>query len=67
MSDMPIKDLEPEELDVWGSHSNHYFWEVLSGEKSLETARDDILSFRNSEYYTGNNPDYQKLETQDKL
>jgi hypothetical protein len=45
--------IEKEELGAWGIYALDYFLEVLRGEKTIEKAREDILSFRGSEFYTG--------------
>jgi len=55
----PIK-FEKEELDAWHEYSLDYFLEVLNGEKSLETVREDLSSFRNSKYYTGTKEEFKK-------
>ena len=49
----PIK-FEEEEFGAWHGYALYHFLEVLNGEKSLETAREDLASFRNSKYYTEN-------------
>lgn len=54
-------DIEIEELKVWKYYALEHFLDVLNGDKSVEEAREDILSFRNSEYYTGTNPEYKIL------
>ena len=38
------------ELKTW-TYRDDYFVEVLNGEKSLEEAREDLLSFRNTALY----------------
>jgi len=48
----PIK-FEEEEFGAWHGYALYHFLEVLNGEKSLETVREDLASFRNSKYYTG--------------
>ena len=53
-------DIEKEELRAWNYAIDH-FLEVLNGEKSVETAREDILSFRNSKYYTGTKSEYKSI------
>ena len=52
---MIIQDeiIEREELKVWGHYVLDYFLDVLNGVVSLEEQRENILSFRHSEYYTG--------------
>lgn len=59
--------IEMEELKAWGSYSDSYFLEVLNGEKSLETAREDIKSFRNSKWYTGTKEEYKSELTEEKI
>ena len=52
----------PEELQVWSQYMEVYFLEVLNGEKTLAEAQEDLASFRNTKYYTGDDPKY-KLAT----
>ena len=54
-------DIEKEELRAWGE-PDYYFWQVLTGEISLEEMRENLLSFRNTKYYTGTNPEYKKIK-----
>lgn len=54
--------IEFEELDAWGIHTDSYFLDVLNGDTSLEEARENIKSFRNSKYYTGTKEEYKKIE-----
>lgn len=54
-----MNDIEREELKVW-NEPDYYFWQVLTGEVTLEEMRDNLLSFRNSVYYSGTNPKYKK-------
>lgn len=56
-----MKDkIEKEELQAW-NYLEDRLLDILNGEYDLEKAREDIKSFRNSEYYTGTNPEYKKL------
>lgn len=59
---MEYLDIEIEEFRAWNGYESDYFLEVLNGEKSLKQAREDILSFRNSKYYTGTNPKYKEVK-----
>ncbi len=52
------------ELLVW-NYRDDYFVEVLNGEKALEQAREDLLSFRNTASYTGDDPELMKLIDED--
>jgi len=54
----PIKDFEQEELKVWGRHTLSHFTDILNGEVSIETAREDLSGFRNTKHYTGTNDKY---------
>ena len=57
------EDFEEEELDVWSnSNLRFYVWQLLSGETTLEKFEEDILSFRNSEYYRGNKEEYKTIK-----
>lgn len=62
-------DFEIEEMDAWQGlledHSRTYFIEVLNGEKSLEEAREDLASFRNSEWYTGTREEFKEIKEND--
>lgn len=53
--------IEESELAAWGGHQDSYFLDVLNGETSLEEARENIKSFRNSKYYTGTLEQYKKI------
>lgn len=47
-----IKDITEEQLNYhWGAYIAHYFAQVLSGEVSIETAQEDILSLMNCRKY----------------
>lgn len=59
-----INDFTTDELQVWGRHIDAYFVQLLNGEISLETAIEDLASFRNGKWYTGDNPKYQELKEQ---
>lgn len=54
-------DIEKEELDAWNGHQDSYFLDVLNGETSLDEARENIMSFRNSKYYTGTQEKYKSI------
>lgn len=54
------EDFEIEELKVW-NYRDDYFLDILNGNLSVEEARENLKSFRNSEYYTGTNPEYKKI------
>ena len=60
-------DFEIAEFRAWGGYTEDYFLEVLNGEKSIEQARDDLESFRNSEYYTGTKGKYFYKEKEENL
>lgn len=49
------------ELQVWG-YRDDYFIEVLNGEKSLDEAREDLSSFRNTANYTGDDPELMEIK-----
>lgn len=49
------------ELRVW-SYRDDYFVEVLNGEKTLDEAREDLASFRNTPSYTGDDPELAEVE-----
>lgn len=53
--------IELEELDTWKPYIADYFLDVLNGETSLEEARDNILSFRNTEHYTGTKEEHKEV------
>jgi hypothetical protein len=48
-----MDNIEEEELDAWRGHLPFYVTELLNGETSLDEFKDSLLSFRNSEFYTG--------------
>lgn len=50
------------ELQTW-AYRDDYFVEVLNGEKSLEEAREDLLSFRNTDNYTGDDPEFMTAKS----
>lgn len=52
------------ELRVW-TYRDDYFVEVLNGEKSLEEAREDLLSFRNTASYTGDDPELAEIKEEE--
>ena len=54
------EDFEKDELGAW-SYSEEYFIDVLNGDLSLEECRENLASFRNSEFYTGTNQKYKEL------
>ena len=58
---MKIFYFEKEEMYAWNGHEGYYFLEVLNGEKSLDTAREDLASFRNSKYYTGTKEEFKTI------
>ena len=45
--------IEKEELKVWQPYIEDHFVDILNGEKPVEVAREDLLSFRNTKHYTG--------------
>lgn len=58
-----IKDFEEEELDVWpNSNLRYYVSQLFKGEITLEEFESNISSFRNSEYYRGNNEEYKTMK-----
>ncbi len=58
MSDnLQPNDFTVDELQTW-SHRDTYFVQLLNGEISLETAREDLASFRGGKYYTGTDQKY---------
>ena len=54
-----IIDIEEEEFKAWNGHEVYYMVQVLNGEKTISEFKEDLLSFRNSEYYTGTNKKYK--------
>lgn len=54
--------IEKEELRVWNTYIEDYFLDVLNGDTSLEEARENIKSFRNTKQYTGTNPIFKKIK-----
>ncbi len=60
MQENTDKPFTKEELLVW-DYRDDYFVEVLNGDKSLEEAREDLASFRNTPHYTGNDPELMKV------
>ena len=50
-----------EELETWG-HSMQRLADILNKDYPLDKAIEDIKSFRNTEYYTGNNPKFIKTD-----
>ena len=61
-----IKDIEEDELNSWGNSSlRFYVIQVLNGEETLEQFKENLLSFRNSEFYTGNNEKYKTIIDED--
>ncbi len=59
------KPITKEELGAWGGYVDDYFCEVLNGEKSAEKAKEDLLSFRNSKWYTGDDSEFQEIKEKD--
>lgn len=56
---MTVEDkIEEDELIAWNNHMAGYLLDILNGDYDLEQAREDIRSFRGTEYYTGSNPKY---------
>ena len=55
-------DIEIEEFKAWSGHTEYYLLEVLNGKKSLEEFKEDLLSFRNSEFYTGTKEEYKIIK-----
>ena len=60
-----MEKFEIEEFVAWCGHAETYFLEVLNGEKTIETAREDLASFRNSKYYTGTNEEFKQEKVED--
>ncbi len=52
--------IEAEELNAWNYLSDRLL-DILNGEYDLTQAREDIKSFRNTEYYTGTNDKYKAI------
>lgn len=52
--------IEIEELEAWGYIKDRLL-DILNKEYNLEDAIEDVKSFRNTEYYTGNNPKYKSV------
>ena len=52
------------ELRTW-TYRDDYFVEVLNGEKSLEEAREDLLSFRNTASYTGDDEELMVVKDEE--
>jgi len=61
MNKVDREKFEKEEFNAWLGHALDYFLEVLNEEKSVETAREDLASFRNSEYYTGTREEFKRI------
>ncbi len=55
-------DIEIEEFKAWHGNTEYYLLEVLNGNKSLEEFKEDLLSFRNSEFYTGTKEEYKIIK-----
>lgn len=53
-------DFEVEELGAW-HYKDDFFLDVLNGKTSVEEARDNLSSFRNSEFFRGTQEKYKKL------
>lgn len=51
MSDPKITE---DDLTLWGRHINSYFVEILNGEYTVETAREDLRSLIGSKWDTRN-------------
>lgn len=47
-----INDIEKEEFNARRWYTEDYLLDVLNWEKTIEELREDLLSFRNTEYYT---------------
>jgi len=50
-----------EELQAW-QYQEEILWEILNKDKDLEEAIEDIKSFRNTKYYTGNDNKYKIIK-----
>ena len=58
-----INDIEECELDVWSNSALRFYVTALfKGEQTLEQFKDDLLSFRNSEYYKGSKEEYKIIK-----
>lgn len=53
-------DFEKDELNTW-NYFPEYFIDLLNGEITLDEIRENLASFRNSKYYTGNNKKYKSI------
>ena len=58
---MNYPKFEKEELLAWNYVEEHFI-DLLNGEISLEETRENLASFRNSEYYTGTNDKFKNIE-----
>lgn len=58
------KPFTESELRTW-TYRDAYFVDLLNGDLTLETAREDLLSFRNTANYTGDEPEYMEIKEND--
>lgn len=57
-----FEDFEEEELDVYDNGAlRTYVTQLLKGEMTPDEFQENIISFRNSTYYTGTNDKYKTL------
>lgn len=61
---MKYKEIQVEELRAW-SDPEYHFLELLNGNITLEETLENILSFRNSKFYTGNEPEFMVIFNED--
>lgn len=57
-------DFTEKELRTW-TYRDIYFVQLLNGEISLDTARENLASFRGGKYYTGDNPKYMPTKPEE--
>ena len=58
LNQMQKEKIDIEELKAW-SYALEYLLDILNCEYSVEQAREDILSFRGTEHYTGTNEKFK--------
>lgn len=60
MTNKPITDFEKDELNAWNC-LEEYVIDLLNEELTLNEFKENLASFRNSRFYTGNNPKYKEI------
>ena len=55
-----MNKIKIEELSAWKPYIKDYFLDVLNNPHLIKEFREDILSFRNTKYYTGVENKYKK-------